>query len=149
MAKAILIADDSEDDILLFRRIAEKAGLKNPLIVFQDGAETIAYLSGDGPFADREKHPLPAILFLDLKMSRVHGQEVLRWLQGRAHLRGIQVFVLSHLNDPKTFASVYGWGAKSFLTKPVTLAELQNLIRAFPGHWEPSAISSSPTDSGG
>jgi len=41
---AILLADDSEDDEILFRRAVRLSGLANPVIVVRDGDATIEYL---------------------------------------------------------------------------------------------------------
>jgi CheY-like chemotaxis protein len=144
MAKSILIADDSQDDVVFFTRVLGRAGLRNPYFVVGDGVEVIAYLKGEPPFDDREQHPLPAILFLDLRMRRLHGEEVLQWLQKQPHLSEVLVFVVSHLGDAKTFATAYALGAKSFLTKPVQLADVHNLILHFPGHWIQSPMSLLP-----
>ena len=44
----ILLAEDSENDVLLTRRAFAKANLLNPLQVVRDGVEAIAYLKGEG-----------------------------------------------------------------------------------------------------
>ena len=135
-AKAILLAEDADDDAFFLKRVLQKALLCNPIFFVRDGAEAIAYLNGDCPFNDREQYPLPAFLFLDLKMPRVHGQGVLHWLKSHPPLGRMRVFVVSHHDDKKTFDEVYALGAESFLTKPVRLAEVINLIRQFPGDWQ-------------
>ena len=60
--------------------------------VAQDGDQAIAYLSGRGQFANREKFPYPDVLFLDLKMPRVTGFEVLSWLQDKEQKPFITIF---------------------------------------------------------
>jgi|SRR5579872_2873216 len=135
MAKAILLAEDSQDDETLFKRTLRMARLENPIFVVRDGDEAIAYLKGEGDFADRDKHPLPAVLFLDLKMRRVNGQEVLRWIGTQPHLREMLVIVLSHFGDSREINQAYSLGAKSFLTKPCTQADLDNLIAHFHSYW--------------
>jgi CheY-like chemotaxis protein len=76
MPKPILIADD--DDLTVTRRILKRAGAKNPILMVNDGDKVIAYLKGEGKFENREKYPIPAILFLDLKIRRIGGFQVLR-----------------------------------------------------------------------
>src|SRR5437763_8308585 len=80
MAKLILIADDDENDLTEFQQTLKKSGVKNPVFTVDDGDKVIAYLKGEGKFENREKYPIPTILFLDLKMQRVGGFEVMQWI---------------------------------------------------------------------
>lgn len=136
MAKAILLAEDSQDDAVFFRRTLEMACIKNPIFVVRDGDETIAYLKGDAVFSDRNKYPLPAVLFLDLTMPGMDGLDVLYWIGTQLHLKEMLVIVLSHFGDSKAIAQAYEFGAKSFLTKPIKQADLTNLIEHYHGFWE-------------
>jgi hypothetical protein len=54
----ILLVEDRGDDVLIFLRTFEHAGLKNRVIVCRDGEEAIRYLKGDGMFANRKEYPL-------------------------------------------------------------------------------------------
>src|ERR1043165_5876490 len=92
----IMLADDSEDDEILFRRSVRLSGLANPVIVMRDGDQVIAYLSGEAPYGDRERHPLPKVLMLDLKMPRRNGFEVLQWIKEQPHLKELLVIVLTN-----------------------------------------------------
>ena len=62
--RRILLAEDDADDRVLFERAFKGCGVKNPLAQFEDGELVVKYLE-----SDRETHPLPVILFLDLKMN--------------------------------------------------------------------------------
>lgn len=135
IGKTILVVDDEENDIVLLQRLFKMARLANPIIVLRNGEEAIAYLKGDGQFADREKYPIPNILMLDLKMPRTDGFEVLQWIKEQPHLKGMLVIVLSQLTDIKDVSRAYDLGAKTFLTKPCTEAELGNLMNTYRGYW--------------
>src|SRR5205085_6420287 len=91
----ILIAEDREDDVLLIRRSLEKAVVPNPIQIVRNGEETIAYLTGEGKFANRDEYPLPGLLLLDLKMPRTDGFEVLSWIRQQPGLRALRVIVLT------------------------------------------------------
>jgi CheY-like chemotaxis protein len=136
MEKAILLAEDSEDDEVQFRIVMKSLQVTNPVVVVRDGDEAIAYLQGEGKFADRRTYPWPEVLFLDLRMPRMDGFAVLEWLEDRPMLRrGLLVIVLSHFGELKEIRRAYDLGANSFLPKPFTQQDWENLIRHFDGHW--------------
>jgi CheY-like chemotaxis protein len=95
----MLLAEDSENDVWLFKHAVEKSaaakGLKIRLEVTEDGGEAIEYLSGAGAFADRQKYPLPDLIVLDLKMPRFTGLDVLSWLKEHEEYRRIPKILLS------------------------------------------------------
>src|SRR6185436_17018663 len=97
----VLLAEDDPDDVLLTQIAFDKARLANPLQVVRDGEEAIAYLRGEGKFADRQKYPLPILLLLDLKMPRTHGFQVLEWIRKQPKLGHLPVAVMtSSDHDP-------------------------------------------------
>jgi CheY-like chemotaxis protein len=134
MTKAILIADDFEDDAILLRKTLEMAGVKNPVFVVADGEEAVAFLKGDGKYADRDKFPLPSVVLLDLKMPKVTGFEVLQWMH-QADQKDILKIVLSGHQDLKEVNRAYMLGARSFLLKPCHVLDVQNLMQAHPAYW--------------
>src|SRR2546426_1139606 len=92
----ILLADDSEDDIVLIGHAFEQGGIANPLAVVRDGEEAIAYLKGEGPYGDRALYPLPVLMLLDLKMPRTDGFQVLRWMRLQPNFIALPVIVLTN-----------------------------------------------------
>lgn len=103
MANVILLAEDSADDELVFRRVLMENHVENPVIAVQDGVEVIAYLAGEGHFANREKYPFPTVLCLDIKMPRMDGFAVLEWLKKNPSIRDKVLIVVPH--------AVWGFGA--------------------------------------
>lgn len=121
----ILLAEDLEDDVLLIRRAFRKGGINNPLQVVRDGEETIAYLKGEGKYANRAEYPLPDLLLLDLKMPHKDGFEVLQWIRGQPGLKSLRVVVLTSSEDLREVNHAYELGANSFLVKPL---EFENFV---------------------
>jgi CheY-like chemotaxis protein len=85
----ILVAEDDEDYVILIRQVFAKAHIPNPIHVVWNGEEAISYLKGEGKYSNRDEYPLPDIFLLDLKMPRINGFEVLRWVStGREFIFG-------------------------------------------------------------
>jgi len=91
----ILLAEDDENDILLFRRAFAKASVPNPLMVVKDGEGAIAYLSGAGVYSDRNQYPFPSLLITDLKMPRLTGFDILTWMRNQAQPIDLRTIVLT------------------------------------------------------
>jgi CheY-like chemotaxis protein len=138
MAKAhrskylVLLADDSEDDGLLLELAFGRLDRLHLLARMGDGEQTIAYLNGDGKYADRRKYPFPDLLLLDLKMPRMDGFQVLEWLQAHPFPE-LVVSVLSGSDSTADASQALEMGAHLFQTKELgnhrQLASLKALQR--------------------
>ena len=140
-AKPILIAEDSQPDAELIAQTLKLAGVCNPLMFVSDGVAAIAYLMGDGMYANRDEFPLPGVLLLDLKMPRLGGIEVLEWCRTQPQLREILIIVVSGYRELHDVNRAYALGAQTFLTKPATETDILNIIKAHAVPWSVSPPS--------
>jgi CheY-like chemotaxis protein len=134
-SKAILLVDDSEDDVFFMQRALKSAAISNPVMVVDDGQKAIDYLAGTGQFGDRAAFPLPGLIFLDLKMPGRKGLEVLEWIRQQDSLRHIVVVILTSSQEPSDLRNAYRLGANSFLVKPSTTEQLNELAGAIKTYW--------------
>ena len=133
--RTVLLVEDNATDALMVTRAFRKAGLPNPVRVVADGDAAVAYLAGDGAYADRAAHPLPALVLLDLKLPRRSGLEVLAWLKGRPGLRRLPVAVLTSSAETPDVARAYDLGANSYLVKPVDFDPLLQMVKTLDLYW--------------
>lgn len=134
----ILLADDDEDFVLLFKTAFECAGLHPELSIFTDGTAVIQYFQGEGPYADRYLHPFPDLVVLDLRLPRVSGAEVLRRIRGRSELNGLPVVILTGtLTDRDQDCLLGQWGANECLLKPLEFTKLVSLAEHLCAAWLP------------
>ncbi len=131
----ILLVEDDPNDVLLIRRALRNAMIANPLREVADGDEAIAYLSGVDGYGDRDAHPLPALVLLDLKLPRRDGFEVLRWIRAQPGLRRLPVVVLTSSRETADVNRAYDEGANSYLVKPVAFDALLELVRRVDEFW--------------
>lgn len=140
-APVILAAEDEEDDRFLLELAFRRGKLTSMLVTVRDGRECVDYLSGDGEYADRVRHPLPALLLLDLKMPRMHGFEVLKWLATRPEFNALPVFVLSSSSDDADIEKSLRLGARDYFVKPHMLDDLVKILHDLQSRWLPVATA--------
>jgi CheY-like chemotaxis protein len=133
--ETILLVDDSEDDHELMRFAFKKAGVRNPVRELHSGDEAIAYLSGKGEYADRERYPLPCLIITDLKMPGVDGFDLLDWLRKCPEFACVPKLVLTasaHEGDEKRARQL---GACAYFVKPSQLSNLVKTVVAVNEDW--------------
>ena len=123
-----VLADDSEDDALLLELAFQRLEHFRLVRRAMDGRQTIAYMRGEGEFSDRDKHPLPQLLFLDLRMPRGDGFDVLRWLRGQSFSQ-LLIVVLSGSAYEADRRKALRMGAHYYLTKPLRFDDQVEMLK--------------------
>ncbi|HEX4120039.1 MAG TPA: response regulator [Verrucomicrobiae bacterium] len=131
----ILLAEDEESDAYFVNMAFKKAGLNHSIAHVSDGQQLIEYLSGEGRFADRAKHPMPNLVLLDLKMPRANGLDVLTWLRGRAELKDLPVVVLTSSDYPGDIEQACKLGAADYRLKPSSPQQLVQFALDVDANW--------------
>ncbi len=112
---AILLVEDDRNEVNVVLRALDRAGLDVPVTVAGDGVEALQVLGleDDGS----PELPLPRVVFLDLKMPRVDGWEVLRRIRAHPRTADLPVVVVSSSDREEDIQRSYALGANSFLQK--------------------------------
>ncbi len=134
MTGTILLVEDEESDVFFLRQAMQKAGVLNSLHVVSDGQEAIDYFKGAGKFADREGFPLPSLVLLDLKLPRVMGLDVLKWIRQQSKVAVI-VVILSSSQEEADIATAYRLGANGYLVKPTDVGQLTDMAKSIKDFW--------------
>jgi len=141
----ILLAEDREDDIALILKAFSKAYVPNPLHVVRNGEEAIAYLKGEGKYANRAEYPLPELMLLDLKMPRIDGFGVLKWVRHQPNLATLRIVVLTSSDSIRDVNEAYSLGANSFMVKPMDFEDVIHMSKFLTSYW--LQMSKSPQSS--
>ena|SRR6185503_8351309 len=131
----ILLAEDDEDDFFFMQRAFNRAALPVAVQRVADGEEAICYLAGERGYSDRQKHPLPQIAILDIKMPRKTGFEVLTWIWQHPEIKRLVVLVLSSSNQARDVNLAYELGANSFIVKSAEFDRLTMMIHTLLEYW--------------
>lgn len=123
----ILIAEDDEGHYTLMRRNLQRSGLNNDIIRFRDGQELLEYL-------DLIKHKedlksCPHLLFLDIRMPKVDGLEVLEQVKSDPSLRRMPVIVITTASDVHVVEQCHQLGCCMYLVKPVVYEEFVEMMQ--------------------
>jgi CheY-like chemotaxis protein len=131
----ILLVEDEPNDAFFFEHCLREAGIVNRLRVAKDGLEALDYLKGTGKFADRETHPLPCLVVLDLKLPRATGFEVLEQMRLEPGLRRMIVLVLTSSSSDRDIVKSYDLGANAYLVKPSDSRDLARIVQTLRDFW--------------
>jgi CheY-like chemotaxis protein len=134
-SQTILLVEDEENDIVFMKMAFEKAGLAGALQVAEDGAEALDYLGGSGSFADRGRFPVPALVFLDLKLPKIMGMDVLKWIRDQPALDTMIVIILTSSQQRSDIQKACALRANSYLVKPSNPRGLDELVDLAKRYW--------------
>jgi CheY-like chemotaxis protein len=131
----ILIVDDSAQDAALFSVALEGAEIKNPLVFTTSYDDTVDYYAGAGKYADRKIYPIARLIFLDIRMPRLSGFELLAWLRANQTSKDSRIIMMSGAASPFELERVFAIGADSFLKKPLSTIELIESLKRVRASW--------------
>ena len=137
----ILLVEDEENDARLLEMAFKKNDILNPVQWAKDGLEAIAYLNGEGVFADRAVYPFPEVLILDLKMPRMNGLELLAWIREHPQFRVIPTIIMTSSRQDPDIEKAYNLGANTYMIKPSSFDELAKMVKLAHEYW---AVSVKP-----
>ena len=123
----ILLVEDNPNDAEPTQRALRKSEIGARLIIARDGAEALEYL-----FSDR---PKPKVIFLDLKLPKIDGIEVLRRLREDERTRGIPVIVLTSSQEERDISECYRLGVNSYVVKPVEFDKFYRAVGDLGTYW--------------
>jgi CheY-like chemotaxis protein len=145
----ILLVEDEENDALLLKRAFKKNNLSNPIQWVKDGLDAIAYLKGEGDYADRSRYPFPEVVLLDLKMPRMNGVELLAWIREHPDIQVIPTIVMTSSREDVDVANAYNLGANTYMIKPSDFDTLVKMVKNTHEYWamsvKPKAKWSNPS----
>ena len=118
---SILLADDDEDDRLIFKEAFDAVKMKTFVNTVNDGMELMEYLTDD-------RNTLPHILFLDLNMPRKTGMECLMEIKRNDNLKEIAIAIYSTSASEQDIEETFVKGANVYIKKPSDFTALKNLL---------------------
>ena len=132
--RPILLVEDNPDDVELTLLALTKNKIPNEVVVAHDGNEALDLLfgrasyKGDGEFR-------PSVVFLDLKLPKVDGFEVLKEIRGHRMTKLIPVVILTSSMDSSDLQKGYTLGANSYIRKPIDYQQFLKTVQMLGAYW--------------
>ncbi len=130
----ILLVEDNALDAELTMLSLKDQKVANKITWVKDGQQALDYVFRRDAYAGRTDAG-PRLIFLDLKMPRVDGTEVLRAIKADEHTKRIPVIIMTSSNEESDIARTYDLGANSYVVKPVDFDALAEVARQIGLYW--------------
>jgi len=121
----VLLVEDEEPAILLVQQAVVNCPRNLYLAVVPDSVSALDWLSAETAHG----HPVPRLILIDLKLPKLIGLAVLRTLRMDQRLQRVPIVVYSQSHEPSDVVLAYQIGANSFVQKPQTLTEFNQLMQ--------------------
>lgn len=126
-AYEILLVEDDPNDAELTLRALNKHNLANKVFVVKDGEEALEFIFATGRYVTRDITVPPKVIFLDLKLPKVNGIEVLKKVKADERTKYIPIVVVTSSKEPRDMQECYALGVNSYIQKPI---EFENFVTA-------------------
>ena len=132
----ILLVEDDESDIKVTQRAFDRAKLKNNIYIVRDGQEALDFIYHQQQYQDKKKYPRPDLILLDIALPKMDGFDVLKRLKGDQEFNAIPVVILTSSQNDQDVAKGFGFGASSYIQKPVSFEEFNKIVDGFNFYWQ-------------
>jgi len=131
----IIIVEDNLSDAELILHTLKKEKIANKLLIAEDGAEALDLLFGKGAYSDKINLSALKVIFLDLKLPKINGLEVLKELKENPLTKHIPVVILTSSNQDPDIKKAYELGVNSYVVKPVVFSDFKNVVQKMGFYW--------------
>ena len=128
----ILLVEDGETDIEMTLRSLSESNVCNSVKVARDGREALDMLFP----ADSGLQPLkPSVVFVDLRLPKVSGHEILRRMKADEKTRDIPVVIMTSSREKVDIDRCYELGANSYVVKPIGFEDFSRVVKELKLYW--------------
>jgi two-component system, response regulator len=131
----ILIVEDNPNDSELTIRALKKSNLAKHIFVAENGEEALDFIFSQGKFSERDRSKTLKVIFLDLKLPKVSGLEVLKIVKSNESTRMLPVVIITSSKEDPDIQDAYALGANSYVVKPVDFDSFVKAVGATGLYW--------------
>jgi CheY-like chemotaxis protein len=135
-AKTILLLENVEDDVFVFRRALLTLQFPGNVRVVRSLAEARNYMLGTGPFSDRSYFPVPDLIVCDFGLGGERGTDFVRWLKEHSDYGEIPVVLFSGSIPQRQVPAVLEEFKVPFHRKEVDFQVATGVVKEILGYME-------------
>jgi two-component system cell cycle response regulator DivK len=120
-SKTVLIVEDNELNMKLFRDLLEAHGYKT--LQTRNGIEALSLARAHRP----------DLILMDIQLPEVSGLDVTKWLKEDENLRDIPVIAVTAFAMKGDEERIREGGCEAYISKPITVSMFLNTVRQFIG----------------
>lgn len=144
-AVEILLVEDNPNDRELTMRALRKHNLANRVVAVEDGEQALDYLFRRGRWEGADNSHL-RVVFLDLKLPKIDGLEVLHRIRGNEATRLLPVVMVTSSDEESDRVRSYQEGVNSYVVKPIAFDAFVHTLSELGFYW--LAVNRSTTEAG-
>ena len=126
----LLLIENDEADIFLFRRALSQLAFKGQVRVVGSVSEARRYLEGTGPFSDRNYYPLPDLIVSDMNLPGLTGNHFLEWMRSDSRYCFIPFVFLSGSFLPADRSQAVSLGSEGFFVKTGDIIAMKERVQS-------------------
>lgn len=119
MTKTVLIVEDNELNMKLFRDLLEAHGIAT--IETRNGMEVL----------DIARTKKPDLILMDIQLPEVSGLDVTKWLKGDEALKNIPVIAVTAFAMKGDEEKIREGGCEDYISKPISVSRFLEVIRNY------------------
>lgn len=131
----MLIVEDNPSDAELAVRALRKYNLANHIFIAENGEEALDFIFCKGRFSNRDKSKSLKVIFLDLKLPKVSGLEVLKIIKSNDATRMLPIVIVTSSKEDPDIQEAYALGANSYVVKPVDFDSFMTAVKEAGLYW--------------
>lgn len=131
----VLLIEDNPNDAELTIRAVKKQGMGIKIHHVKDGEEAMNFLFDENRKVHMQQIAKIKVIFLDLKLPKIMGLEILRELKDNPHTSHIPVIILSSSREDSDINTAYHYGVNGYIVKPVIYEEYADAIQNAARFW--------------
>lgn len=119
MRKKVMIIEDNELNMKLFRDLVELSGYD--VVELRSGSHAMEV-------ALAEK---PSLLVLDIQLPEISGIEIIKYFKANEQLKSIPIIAVTAFAMAKDEESIKAAGCEYYMSKPINIANFQSVLKSY------------------
>ena len=132
--EVVIVEDNPNGTELMFHSL-KKYRLTNSLVILEDGEQALDFIFCCDQYSGRDINKSPRVVFLDLKLPKVDGLEVLKQIKSNEQIQKIPVIIVTSSKEDPDIVAAYNLGANSYIVKPIDFKTFNETINQLGLYW--------------